>query len=103
MTDNIDKKNPEQAEKGTVAPLTYGRPALAWISLALAMASWASMFWINGYVALGLAIASTACGFAGMPGRSVAVKRLAITAVIAAIVLIAVLLSFIMVIKIGLS
>lgn len=104
MTDNIDKKennNKHVTETPVIQP--HGTPTLAWISLMLALLAWASLFWFNGYVALVLAIASAACGFAGIPRRTASVRRFAITAIIAAMVLTVVVASYLIVIKIGLT
>ena len=91
MTDNIEKKDTSLKGKEIVQPQTYGKTTQGWISISL------------GYVALGLAIVGAIIGFIGMPRRSAAVKRLAITAIIATIVLIVVVSSYLVVIKIGLS
>ena len=103
MTDNIEKKDTSLKGKEIVDGQRYGKTTQAWISISLAIAAWLSLFWLNGYVALGLAIVGAIIGFIGMPRRSAAVKRLAITAIIATIVLIVVVSSYLVVIKIGLS
>ncbi len=89
--------------ESTKIPVSTGSPTLAWVSLALALLAWVILIRFNGYVALGTAIASAVCGFIAMPRRSANIKRLAITAVIASIVLIVVVSAYLVVIKIGLS
>lgn len=81
----------------------YRSPALAWISVALTLGAWVVLMLANGYAAMAIAAAAVIAGFFAMPGRSRAVRNLAITSVIAAIVLLVVLTAFIIVIKIGLA
>ena len=50
-----------------------------------------------------VAVLAAVVGFMSLPGRSRAVKSLAITAVIASLVLVVVLAAFLVVIKVGLS
>ena len=106
MTDNVDKdiaparnESPEQSEGVVESPGSYRSPAMAWISVVLALLAWAMLMWVNGYVAMVVAVV----GFMSLPGRSRAVKSLAITAVIASLVLVVVLAAFLVVIKVGLS
>lgn len=81
----------------------YRSPIPAWIALALTLLAWAMLMWVNGYVAMGVAAVALVAGFAGIPGRSTAIRNLAITSVIAAMVLLIVLAAFIIVIKVGLA
>ena len=69
--------------------------ALAWISVLLAILSWILLMLTNGYTALGVGIAATK--------NESNLRRLSITATIAAVVLVVVLASFIIVIKVGLG
>ncbi|MDE6120466.1 MAG: hypothetical protein K2F63_01605 [Muribaculaceae bacterium] len=78
-------------------------PALVWVSAVLAVLAWLVLMFADGYVALGLGVLSAVCGFAGMPGRSTAIKRLAVTAVIASVVLVVVLSAFLIVYRVVLS
>lgn len=110
MTDNIDKdiaparnESPEQSEGVVESPGSYRSPAMAWISVVLALLAWAMLMWVNGYVAMVVAVLAAVVGFMSLPGRSRAVKSLAITAVIASLVLVVVLAAFLVVIKVGLS
>lgn len=99
---HIDKKTEEPRESSR-AQQRHRSPLLAWVALALTLVAWLLLIYLNGYVALGVAAVAVAAGFAGMPGRSTAVRNLAITAVIAATVLLVVLAAFLIVIKIGLA
>lgn len=99
MTDKILDNNKEEQ----TAAEKHRSPALAWIALALTLLAWAMLMWVNGYVAMGVAAVALVAGFAGIPGRSAAIRNLAITSVIAAMVLLIVLAAFIIVIKVGLS
>ena len=110
MTDNIDKdiaparnESPEQSEGVVESPGSYRSPAMAWISVVLALLAWAMLMWVNGYVAMVVAVLAAVVGFMSLPGRSRIVKSLAITAVIASLVLVVVLAAFLVVIKVGLS
>lgn len=76
---------------------------MAWISVVLALLAWAMLMWVNGYVAMVVAVLAAVVGFMSLPGRSRTVKSLAITAVIASLVLVVVLAAFLVVIKVGLS
>lgn len=79
------------------------RHAFVWVALALAVLAWLVLVWSNGYVALALGILACAAGFWGASGSEKAMKRLAIAAIIAAMVLVVVLAAFLIVIKIGLG
>lgn len=78
-------------------------PLAAWLAVALTLTAWALLMALNGYVAMAVGAAAVVVGFIGLPGRSRAVRNLAITAIIASTVLIVVLLAFLIVIKIGLG
>ncbi len=109
MTDNVDKDiAPPVTNRGTVggvveSPGSYRSPAMAWISVVLALLAWAMLMWVNGYVAMVVAVLAAVVGFMSLPGRSRAGESLAITAVIASLVLVVVLAAFLVVIKVGLS
>ena len=79
------------------------RHALVWVALALAVLAWLVLVWSNGYVALALGVLACAAGFWGASDSEKAMKRLAIAAIIAAMVLVVVLAAFLIVIKIGLG
>lgn len=79
------------------------RHAFVWVALALAVLAWLVLVWSNGYVALALGVLACAAGFWGASDSEKAMKRLAITAIIAAMVLVVVLAAFLIVIKIGLG
>lgn len=79
------------------------RHAFVWVALALAVLAWLVLVWSNGYVALVLGVLACAAGFWGASDSEKAMKRLAITAIIAAMVLVVVLAAFLIVIKIGLG
>lgn len=81
----------------------FRSPALAWISLALTLLAWILLMVAHGYIALAVAAAAVATGFFGLPGRSQGVRNLAITAIIASIVLLVVLTAFIIVVRVGLA
>lgn len=77
--------------------------ALAWISVLMAILSWILLMLTNGYTALGVGIAAVIAGFIATAKNESNLRRLSITATIAAVVLVAVLASFIIVIKVGLG
>ena len=77
--------------------------ALAWISVLLAILSWILLMLPNGYTALGVGIAAAIAGFIAATKNESNLRRLSITATIAAVVLVVVLASFIIVIKVGLG
>ena len=76
---------------------------LAWVSVALAVLSWILLMFSNGYIALGAGITAVVAGFIAATRNERTLRRVAITATIAAVVLVAVLVSFLIVIKIGLG
>lgn len=77
--------------------------SLAWISVLLAILSWILLMLTNGYTALGVGIAAVIAGFIAATKNESNLRRLSITATIAAVVLVVVLVSFIIVIKVGLG
>ena len=79
------------------------RHAFVWVALALAVLAWLVLVWSNGYVALVLGVLACAAGLWGASDSEKAMKRLAIAAIIAAMVLVVVLAAFLIVIKIGLG
>ena len=79
------------------------RHAFVWVALALVVIAWLVLVWRNGYVALVLGVLACAAGFWGASDSEKAMKRLAIAAIIAAMVLVVVLAAFLIVIKIGLG
>ena len=79
------------------------RHAFVWVALALAVLAWLVLVWSNGYVALALGVLACAAGSWGASDSEKAMKRLAIAAIIAAMVLVVVLAAFLIVIKIGLG
>jgi hypothetical protein len=76
---------------------------LVWVSVALAVLSWILLMMTNGYIALSVGIAAVVAGFIAATKNENNMRRLAITATIAAVVLVVVLASFIIVIKVGLG
>ncbi len=94
------REGPVSVDAGTTAPR---RHVFVWVAVALAIIAWIILMWSNGYVALGVAVAACAAGFWGASDSGRGMKRLAIAAIIAAMVLIVVLAAFLIVIKIGLS
>lgn len=92
----------ESTEPRTVEP-AYRSPAMAWVAVGLTLLAWALLMTVNGYAAMAVAAVGVAAGFMAMPGRSRAARNLAITAVIASLVLLVVLAAFIIVIKVGLQ
>lgn len=106
LTDMDKEKDIERREEfasvdtGAVASR---RHMFVWVALVLAVVAWIVLMCSNGYVALGLAVLACAAGFWGAMGSERAMKRLAIAAIIAAMVLVVVLAAFLIVIKIGLG
>lgn len=97
-TKDTDREKTPRNENGC-----YRSPALAWISLALTVAAWLTLMFTDGYVAMAVAATALIVGFLSMRGSSRAIRNIAITAVIASMVLLVVLTAFIIVIKIGLQ
>ncbi len=93
---NIEDKKADQQETATVGGT---HPAWVWVSVLLALVAWAVLAWSNGYVAMGV----SAAGFVGARHSSLALKRLAITAIIAATVLLVVVGAYLIVLKVGLG
>lgn len=103
--DNIQAaaaKAEEAATANKTEITAYRKSTLAWVSMLVTIVAWV-VLWFNGYAALGIAVAGTVLGFCGLPHRRPAAKRLAITAIIAALVLIVVVAAYLMVLKIGLG
>lgn len=106
MTD-IQKNNIEEPEQGTKTKTSAAKKWPVWISLVLAVLSWMALMVIkgdySGYIALALGLAAVVAGFRGAYVNERSLRRAAITATVAAGVLVVVLASFIVVIKICLS
>ena len=101
--DTLQQHISDQKEtQDTPAPKS-GRPVLVWIAVLLALLSWVAMMFVTGYVALALGVAAIAVVFWACARNERAMRKLAITAIIAATVLVVVLAAFLIVIKIGLS
>ncbi len=103
---NTDKaQTPEDKVCATTSAATaaHRSSALAWLAMLMSLAAWASLIWTNGYISLFIASLAAVAGFFGTIKVSTPVRRLAVTAIIAALVLIAVVSAFLIVIKIGLS
>ena len=92
---NIEDKKADQQETATVGGT---HPAWVWVSVLLALVAWAVLAWSNGYVAMGVSALAIAAGHS-----SLALKRLAITAIIAATVLLVVVGAYLIVLKVGLG
>lgn len=103
MTD-IQKNNIDEPEQGAKTKTPAAKKWPVWISLVLAVLSWTALMVIkgdySGYIALALGLAAVVAGFRGASVNERSLRRLAITATIAAGVLVVVLASFIVVIKI---
>ena len=97
---NIEDKKADQQETATVGGT---HPAWVWVSVLLALVAWAVLAWSNGYVAMGVSALAIAAGFVGARHSSLARKRLAITAIIAATVLLVVVGAYLIVLKVGLG
>lgn len=97
---DIEEKNIKKEE------VTSGgahQHAWVWISVILALIAWALLAWVNGYTAMAVAATGITVGFIGTRRSSLAMKRLAITAIIASTVLLVVVTAYLVVLKIGLS
>lgn len=81
----------------------HKNPAWAWIALAVTIIAWFILIYSNGYIALTLGAVGLVLGFIGATGSSTGIRRLAITAIIAAMVLVVVLISYLIVLKIALG
>ncbi len=104
--DNITKnKDITAASEPTETPQETPRrsSAMAWVALMLALMAWAALLWFNGYAALTVALLAVISGFVSIPRTKISTKRMAITAIIAALVLIVVVSAYLIVLKIGLS
>lgn len=106
LTDMDKEKDIKQGEGvATVHPVDKParRHLYVWVAVVLAVVAWMVLLWSNGYVALAVAILSCIAGFWGASRSDRNMKRLAIAAIIAAMVLVVVLAAFLIVLKIGLS
>ncbi len=92
-----------QNDKAETPAVPARSPLMAWIAVALTLAAWATLIWVDGYAAIAVAAVAVIVGSLSVSGRSTPVKNLAITAIIAATVLLVVLAAFLIVIKIGLG
>lgn len=97
---NTEDKKIEETRVEATERTTH--PAWVWLAVVLALVAWAILAWSNGYVAMGVAAAAMAVGFVGTRHSSVAMKRLAITAIIASTVLLVVVAAYLIVLKVGL-
>ena len=98
---NIEDKKIEDTRVEPTERTTH--PAWVWLAVVLALVAWAVLAWSNGYVAMVVAAAAMAVGFVGTRHNSVAMKRLAVTAIIASTVLLVVVAAYLVVLKIGLK
>ena len=101
---DTDKHTVEEPTEGIKTKTPASKKWPVWISVILAMLSWMALMILSndysGYVALGLGIAAVVAGFRGAYVNERSLRRLAITATIAAGVLVVVLASFIVVAKV---
>ena len=99
-TDNIEEKKtlPQDAP-----PREGSHPGWVWFAVLAALVAWALLAWSNGYVAMGIAAVGVLAGFIGARHSSLAMKRLAITAIIASTVLLVVIAAYLIVLKVGLG
>ena len=88
--------SPEQAPRHKSTGSTAAR-VLVWLSVVLAVATWCTLLWGNGLVAAGIAVAGIVLAAIGMRRASTALRRLAITAVIAQLVPAIVVLAYVVV------
>lgn len=102
---NEIEPTPQESTGPTATDASAPRSARlwAWLSVILAVLSWILLMTTNGYVALGTGIAAIVAGFIAVARNERNLRRLAITATIAATVLVVVLASLLIVIKIGLG
>ena len=98
-----NENNNEILSETPVKPAVGRRRIIAWASVVLAIAAWAALILTNGYVALGVALAAAVAGFVSMPGSKTAYKRLAVTAIIASLVLIVVVAAYLIVLHVAFS
>ena len=76
-----------------------GARVWVWLAVVLALAAWAVLLWGSGYVALGLAVAALVSGGIGAARARLGLRRVAVTAIIAAGVLALVVAAYIIVLK----
>lgn len=98
LKDSVNKENPTTTAD-TSAP-KHRSPAIAWVALVLAVVAWLILVWSDGYLALAAAVLALLAGILGVRHRSPGATRLAITAIIAALVLIVVIASYLVVLKV---
>lgn len=103
MNKEKDIKQSESVATAHPVDKPVRRHLYVWVAVALAFVAWMALLWSNGYVALAVAILSCAAGFWGASRSDRNMKRLAIAAIIAAMVLVVVLAAFIIVLKVGLG
>ena len=92
---SVPEKAPVPAEPGRYVAYAVGAIVLA--TLAWIVANW------NGYVATAVSALAVAAGFRALRSRRHGVRNTAVTAIVAAGVLLVVLVAFIMVIRLGLK
>ena len=92
-----------EAPESAAVSAAHRSPVWVWVAVVLALAAWVTLMWVDGYVALGLGVAGIVSGFVAARRNEFALRRLAIAAIIASMVLVVVLAAFLIVIKIGLS
>ena len=89
------------------APVSKDGGGARWVwpivSMLLALAAWAAVMWIDGYLSMALGALGAVAGIIGSKRRFGAWRNLAITSVIASLVLVVVVASYLIVLKIGLG
>ncbi len=98
MNKDKEKDTPE-----AVVAAEPHRPLPAWLAVVLALAAWATLMWVNGYVALAVGVVAAVAGCIGAHHNSRPLRRISVAAIIASVVLVTVVAAFLIVIKLGLG
>lgn len=98
MADIVTEENEQKIDK--VAQRGH---ALAWVSLVLALLSWVALMLADGYVSLVIGLVAIVVGFLATARNERMLRKIAITSIIVATVLVVVVTAFLIAINIVLS
>ena len=88
----------EQLKAAAEQPAERRSPLSAWLSLALAVIAWLALMLTNGYAAIAIGCVAAIVAIWGIVANRHGLRKIAITALIAALVLVIVLAAFLAVI-----
>lgn len=103
METREDIKNQTETQQAQPAAETPKHPLPAWLSISLALLAWLLLMLFDGYAALIAGVAGIGIAIWGIAANRGGLRKIAITALIASLVLVIVVASFLIVLKIGLA